>query len=108
MPQERIIRECTRSFAREGREFTTSYLLGEHDGSQGKRFFIRAALKESGGRGAEKESSTVVDLVYLAPDIGRRIYELIAGAEDPVFPVHIPDIIRDQIAATALISTRQP
>lgn len=107
MPNDRIIRECTRSFAREGREFTATYLLGEGDDLQGKRFFIRAELKETADDGTVKESRADVDLVCLSPEIGRRIFETIASAEDPVFPVHVPDIVRDQLSATALMEVRQ-
>lgn len=106
MPQNRILRECTRSFSREGREFTASYFLGEESDAEGKRCFIRAALRETNEEGTDIVTSTAVDLLYLRTDIGKRIFEVIAGAEDPVFPVHVPDIVRDQISATALIEVK--
>lgn len=108
MPQDRIIRECTRSFSKEGREFTAIYLLAEGEEIEGKGYVIHASLRETRTDGAETESSAVVQLAYLSPDMGKQIFEMIAGADDPVFPVHVPEIIRDQIAATALIEVKQP
>ena len=108
MIEDRIIRECTKSFGAEGREFTVTYILSEEDTNGHKRFVIRAVLREASDTGSGIESSASVELIYLHPDIGRRIFETVAGAEDPVFPVHLGDIVRDQIAATSLIEVRQP
>ena len=107
MVEDRIIRECTKSFEVEGREFTVKYVLCEEDSNGHKRFVIRAVLKETSNAGSGIESSASVELIYLHPEIGRRIFDTIAGAEDPVFPVHLEDIVRDQIAATSLIEVRQ-
>ncbi|HHY44966.1 MAG TPA: hypothetical protein GX512_04560 [Firmicutes bacterium] len=107
MVEDRIIKECTKSFGVEGREFTVKYVFCEEDANGHKRFVIRAVLKEAGSTGLERESSASVELIYLHPEIGRRIFDTIAGAEDPVFPVHLGDIVRDQIAATSLMEVRQ-
>ncbi|HHX28947.1 MAG TPA: hypothetical protein GX716_08090 [Firmicutes bacterium] len=102
-----VIKEATRTFSMEGRQFTASYLLGEERDAEGQRCVIRAVLREAGNAGSHKESTASVQLIYLHPDIGRRIFEVIAGAEEPVFPVHLPDIVRDQIAATSLIEVTE-
>jgi hypothetical protein len=108
MFEDKTIKECTRSFRVEGREFTASYLLREEPGAGGERCVIRAILRETDKTGRGKESSASVELVYLHPDLGMRIFEAIAGAKDPVFPVHLPDIVRDQIAASSLIEVVEP
>ncbi len=108
MAEDKTIKECTRSFSVEGREFTASYLLREEHGAGGERCVIRAVLRETGKAGSDKESSASVELIYLHPAVGRRIFDAITGAKDPVFPVHLPDIVRDQIAASSLIEVIEP
>ncbi|MGI6662210.1 MAG: hypothetical protein ACOX4B_01835 [Bacillota bacterium] len=107
MVEDRIIKECTKTFGVEDRYFTVKYVFCEEDVGRHKRFVIRAVLKEAGHAGSETESSASAELIYLHPEIGRRIFDTIAGAKDPVFPVHLEDIIRDQIAATSLMEVRQ-
>ncbi|HHY75374.1 MAG TPA: hypothetical protein GX500_01165 [Firmicutes bacterium] len=107
MVEDRIIEECTRSFEVEGRNFTVKYFFCEEDAGGHSRFVIRAVLKESRDAGPETESRASVELTYIHPEVGRRIFDTLKRAEDPVFPVHLGDVVRDQIAATSLVEVRQ-
>jgi len=95
-----VIKEATRTFSMEGRQFTASYLLGEERDAEGQRCVIRAVLREAGNAGSHKESTASVQLIYLHPDIGRRIFEVIADATHDVF-LSRPAVRRRALNATA-------
>jgi len=92
-----ILKQSTRSVLKNGREFIIFYELGTQVTS-GKSVYIRARLKEKSPLGQEKAGSCV-ELTYLYPEIGEKIFDLIANAQEPVFPVHLPEIVRDQLSA---------
>ncbi len=102
----RVLRESVRSVYRDGREFVLSYSLSVRDAQGGPECYIQASLRERGEQGAEKETGCSVDMSSLRPEATRRIFEVIAGAEDPVFPVHIPEIVRDQLSASGFVGVK--
>ncbi len=100
-----VIREVTRSFSEEGREFTVVYQLGTQR-NHGLRLnpdeskcFIRASSVEKDCAGSDKTSGYNIDFLYLDPKTGLRLFDMIAGAESPVMPVHLPEIVRDELSA---------
>lgn len=99
-----VLRESVRSLSRDGQEFVLSYALGVLETTDNSQCCIQASLKARDGLGRDSESGCTVAISHLQPELGRRIFELIAEAEDPVFPVHVPDIVRDQLSAAHLVS----
>ncbi|HHW18336.1 MAG TPA: hypothetical protein GXX30_05490 [Firmicutes bacterium] len=91
------IKKSTRNFWKDGREFLVSYELKTHESSGTSGYLIRAHLKEKSPEGKEKETGSCVELLYLYQEVSERIFNLIANAEEPVFPIHLPDIVRDEI-----------
>lgn len=100
MAESSLIRKTSRRYEKEGREFTVTYELREHVGAQGSEHLIRVSLVESDGNGDRNKTGCSVELTYLRPELGFRLFEIISGAEEPVFPVHVSDIVRDQILGT--------
>jgi len=91
-----MVRESVRSLQREGREFVLHYTFTTEETEEGQRCRIQASLSEKVTGGAPR-SNCSVELPYLDLDAGRKLFEMIAGAEDPVFPVHVADIVRDHL-----------
>lgn len=107
MPETRIICETKRSISLQERQYELTYTLGVCRDSNATEHFIISASLKSLGLAAEDpvEKSCTVDLLYVYPEVSKRIFDLIASAREPVFPVHVPEIVRDQIAATCLRDT---
>jgi hypothetical protein len=101
-----LLRQSTRSVSRDGREFVLCYNLTVRDTEQGPECCIQASLKEKSERGTERETGCSVEMSSLKPEATRKIFEIIAGAEDPVFPVHVPEIVRDQLSASARVEPK--
>ncbi len=97
MAESNLIKKSSRKYENEGREFTVTYELREHVGVQGSEHLIRVSLVEGDGNGDRKKTGCSVELTYLRPELGFRLFEIISGATEPVFPVHVSDIVRDQI-----------
>lgn len=95
------VKRSTRSYCQDGREFVIHYELETH--TVQKTCLIRAHLEEipADGQCAET-SSTSVEVLCPYRELGERLFDLINNAPDPVFPVHLPEIVRDQISRTLL------
>lgn len=104
MAECRVLRESVRSLSRDGRKFVLHYSLKTQDTEEGQQYCIQACLNERTGPGEERETGCSVQLSHVQPDMGRKIFELIAGADDPVFPVHVPEIVSDQLSAARLVA----
>ncbi len=107
MAECRVLRESVRSLSRDGREFVLHYSLRTQDTEEGQQYCIQASLNERTGPGPDRETGCSIQLSHIQPDMGKKIFELIAGAEDPVFPVHVPEIVRDQLSVSRLVAVRQ-
>ena len=88
-------KEASRSFVGDGREFTLNYQLSSLT-QEGKRL-ITALSVEKSPTSKNSETSCSVQISNLSPETTLKLFLLITGAQDPVFPVHLPDIVRDQI-----------
>jgi hypothetical protein len=101
-----VLRESVRSLSREGREFVLHYSLALQDCEEGQQCRIQALLNERTPAGADRETGCSVEVSLIQPETGKRIFEMIAGAEDPVFPVHVPEIERDQLSAARMVAVK--
>ena len=93
------VREASRSYVEDGREFTLSYRLSSliaSDGREEKRS-IAAFSVETSKASTRKESACSVQILNLCPETSLKLFLLIADAQSPVFPVHLPDIVTDHI-----------
>ncbi|MGI6643093.1 MAG: hypothetical protein ACOX3V_03725 [Bacillota bacterium] len=97
--QTNVLKEVTRSFSDEGREFTVVYQLGEKEGPYESKCFLRASLMEKDSSGFDKTTGCYIDFLYLDTRTSLRIFDAIAGAKAPVMPVHLPEIVRDKLSA---------
>lgn len=99
IPSERI-----RSLQVEGRDLVLrySYVAEETDG--GPRCRIEASLTETSGDRTGSTTGCCVEMSHVQPDAVKRIFEMIVLAEDPVFPVHVPEIVRDQLSAIRMVA----
>jgi len=104
MGKEVLVKELTRSFKESSREFILRYELAVKDApgeSPDRRYILRARATEAT---AEYPSESCCELILPATPEGKgeELFDVIAGAESPVFPVHLPEIVRDELAATAM------
>lgn len=99
----RFLRESVRSLRREGRDFVLRYSFTTEDRDGARQSRIQASLTETNGP-LDTTTGCSVELSHVQPDAARSIFEMIAGAEDPVFPVHVPEIVRDQLSAIRLVA----
>lgn len=104
MEREVLVKELTRSVKESSREFILRYELAVRDALDGphdRRYILRARVMEAT---SECPSESGCELVLPASSEGKseKLFDMIAGAESPVFPVHVPDIVRDELAATAM------
>lgn len=106
MKECHVVRESERSLERDGREFVIRYSFGTRQTGEGQQCCIEASLCERTETGAGTRTGCSVEMQHVHPDMVRGIFEMIAGAEDPVFPVHVPEIVRDQLAAAAMVAVR--
>lgn len=97
------VKRTTRSCCHEGRKFVIRYELEPLPACEA--YLIRASLEEMGsdGKGLHALPSTV-EVMCPYRNLGEKLFELISNTPDPVFPVHLPEILRDQIACTVLDS----
>lgn len=101
-----VIKQVSRSFTEEGRDFTVTYQLGsktmgtyEKPNESYAKTFISASLVEKHNLDTCKETQCNLDFSHLDEKTGLHLFEKIAKAEDPVMPVHLPEIVRDQLSA---------
>lgn len=108
MSTSRVLLESVRSVSRDGREFVLFYSLAIRDTNRGPEPYIQASLKEKAGNGDHREAEYTVEMSLIEPEVMKRIFETIASARDPVFPVHVPEIVRDQLSSEISGSARWP
>ncbi len=101
-----VVRESVRSLTRDDREFVLRYSMTTRESREGPQCYIEASVCETAGKGSSTRSGCRVEMSHVHVDVVRRIFELIAGAEDPVFPVHVPEIVLDQLSAAALVAVK--
>ncbi|MGE5580753.1 MAG: hypothetical protein ACM3WU_12050 [Bacillota bacterium] len=99
-----MVRESVRTLEREGRQFVIRYSLATHETEDGEQCLIQASVSETNASGADSTTGYSVETSFVQPETVKRIFEMIAGAEDPVFPIHVPEIIRDQLAAMSMVA----
>lgn len=104
MGECRLFRESVRSLRREGRDFVLRYSFTTEEKDGGQQCRIQASLTESNVPEPNVTRGCSVEMSHVLPDTARRIFEMIAGAEDPVFPVHVPEIVSDQLSAIRLVA----
>ena len=104
MGERRLSRESVRSVRREGRDFLLRYSFTTEEKDGGQQCRIQASLTENNAPGDDTTTGCSVEMSHVQPDMVKRIFEVIAGAEDPVFPVHVPEIVRDQLSAIRLVA----
>lgn len=96
--------ERTRSLQIEGRDLVLRYSYVTVDRDGGPMCRIDASLTERSGDGTGSTTSYRVEMSHVQPDAVKRIFEMIVMAEDPVFPVHVPEIVRDQLSAIRMVA----
>jgi hypothetical protein len=99
----RVLRESVRAVSMDGREFVLSYSFAVRDTDEGPRCLIQASLRERSELGLDKETGCSVEMSRIQPEVMRKIFEAITSAEDPVFPVHVPEIVHDQLSPDELL-----
>ncbi len=106
MTTTNVIRQVSRSFAEEGREFVVIYELGKTEGQNESKCFIRVSAVEKCPSGSARTAGCNVDLLHLHHDVGLRLFETITCARTPVMPVHLPEIVRDELTALQLYDVK--
>jgi hypothetical protein len=93
------VREASRSLVEGEREFVLHYRLTVQitDDGRDERHSITALSMENTKASTVNESACSVHIMNLSAETSRKLFELITAAQSPVFPVHLPDILRDQI-----------
>ncbi|MGI6621142.1 MAG: hypothetical protein ACOX35_06880 [Bacillota bacterium] len=95
------VRRSTRSCCHDGREFVIHYELETLAAPEA--CLIRAYLEEisTDGQGVETPS-TRVEVLCPYRELGEKLFDLISNTSEPVFPVHLPEIARDQLSSALL------
>lgn len=95
------VKKSTRNYCQDGREFVIHY---EFEASAVQETcLIRAHLEEIQPAGKSTHAASIsVEVVCPYRELGERLFDLINNASDPVFPVHLPEILRDHISCTLL------
>ncbi|MBE3519878.1 MAG: hypothetical protein IMW97_06205 [Firmicutes bacterium] len=104
MEREVLVKELTRSVRENSREFVLRYELAVRDGVGGpddRKYILRARVTEATSE-YPSESGCELVLPAASEKRGEELFDMIACAESPVFPVHVPEIVRDELAATAM------
>ncbi len=99
------IKESSRKIRDGDREFSLRYRLSANspqDESETRGCSIEAELVEQWCDGRTKVSVSSVDIDSLYPEVGSRIFDSIACADSPVFPVHLGDVVGDHIRGMTL------
>ncbi|HHY16719.1 MAG TPA: hypothetical protein GX524_01460 [Firmicutes bacterium] len=102
MSESAILKESTRDYCQDGRKFVVRYEFVSRKNPEA--YLIRALLKEKTADGQDLETTSSVELGYPYLKLGEQIFDLIKDAPNPVFPVHLYEIVRDQISRTLLDS----
>lgn len=99
--EEMVLKQLTRSFAEGSREFVFRYELAVRlaDDPVAKRYVFRAVVTERNSA-HPSEYRCEVEIPRGLENDRERLFDAIARAESPVFPVHVPDIVRDELAAS--------
>gem|GEM_PF-653351 len=100
--QAHQIQRMTREHFQDGRHFLIDYEFCSNDDP--KICSIKATLMEKSEDDVAYERVSCVEISHLNYQLIERIFCHIENAADPVFPVHIPDIIKDAAAETILDS----
>ena len=99
-----VSNERIRSLQIEGRDLVLRYSYVTEDRDGGPRCRIDASLTERSSDGTDSTTGYCVEMSHVQPDAVKRIFEMIVLAEDPVFPVHVPEIVRDQLSAIRMVA----
>ncbi len=104
MSTKAVLKERIREYYQDGRTFVIRYELESLNDTES--YLIRAHLTEERTNGNGPETVSSVELVYPYRELGEHLFDLIQNASDPVFPVHLPEIVRDQISCTLFDNIR--
>ncbi|HHY11639.1 MAG TPA: hypothetical protein GX529_03320 [Firmicutes bacterium] len=104
MTRTAVSKESIRNYCQDGREFVIRYEFESHTNPEA--YLIRAHLKEIQTGGQYPETTSSVELLCPYRELGEKLFDLINNAPDPVFPIHLPEIVRDQISCTLLDNVR--
>lgn len=93
------VKEASRSLVEGEREFVLNYRLTSQRTDDGRyeKHSITALSVEKSKASTGTKSACSVHIMNLSTETSRKLFELIAQAQSPVFPVHLPDILGDQI-----------
>ena len=104
MGERRVVRESVRTLERDGRQFVIRYSLATQKVEDGEHCLIQASVSETSASASDSTTGYCVETSFVQPEAVRRIFDMIAEAEDPVFPVHVPEIIRDQLSVMSMVA----
>ena len=107
MVTDRVLREHHRSVLADGRDFLLTYTLALSESEKGPFCSIAVLLRERDRQGNEREASCTVELTYIRLDAATLLFEKISGAFEPLFPAHLPDVVRDQLCPEELLRVVQ-
>lgn len=99
-----VCKKSVRKHCQDGREFMIHYEFESHTNPES--YSIRAHLKEIQEDGQHIETSSSIELLCPYPELGEKLFDLIENASEPVFPIHLQEIVQDQISCTLLDSLR--
>ncbi len=104
MTRTTVSKESIRNYCQDGREFEIRYELESHTNPE--TFLIRAHLKEIHEDGKSTQTSSSIELLCPYPELSEKLFDFIRNASDPIFPIHLPEIVQDQISCTLQDSLR--
>lgn len=88
----RIVLKHTRTLDDGDQKYNLNYCLLEDETP--KQLYITASLKMTCENGSIHESKSNVPVP--CREFGEHLFALLSNAQDPVFPIHMPEIVRDQ------------
>ncbi|MCL6521547.1 MAG: hypothetical protein K6U79_04135 [Firmicutes bacterium] len=101
----RIVADRSRLLALEGRRLHLHYALAclREPGRGIERYFLGALLwarPAAHGRHMLEQPEQAVwsDAFVLEADEARALFDFVAGAAEPVLPVHVPDVVADVLS----------
>ncbi|MDI3298778.1 MAG: hypothetical protein QJR08_06380 [Bacillota bacterium] len=107
----RIIADRARLLTLEGRRLHLHYALARlsQPGTGPERYFVGALMwSRPAAHGhhmlEQPEQATWSDAFVLEPAAARALFDFLAGAQDPVLPVHVPDVVADVLSDDELLS----
>ncbi len=95
-----LYKECTRKYCKDGREFIIHYEFVPFVDSD--TYLIKAQLEELQTGDKCTTAVSCIELVCPYPELSQKLFDFINDAQEPIFPVHLPEIIHDQISCTLL------